>query len=156
ALLTATIVIPALIFAVVLLERNNQAQEGMVTALAEATAASITPTIERNFTGLETNLRIFATASSLEAGALVQFHARAVKALEGTENDLAGFDEHLDQLFDTRVPFGAPSAKIAEIETVRQVIASGEPAVTGVSRNEETQKWAFSIMLPLNPAEGAV
>src|SRR5690606_22902901 len=81
ALLMASIIVPALIFAVVLLQRNNQAQEGMVTALAEATAASITQTLERNFTGLTTNLRVFATARSLETGALQQFHERAVKAL---------------------------------------------------------------------------
>lgn len=71
-LLMAAIIVPALIFSVVLLQRNNQAQQTMVTTLAEATAGSVAETVDRQLTGMLTTLRVLATSRAMERGNLFE------------------------------------------------------------------------------------
>src|SRR5690606_14693235 len=94
SLLMAAMLIPALIFAVVLLERNNRAQQDMLTSLAEATAGSISETIDRQLSGTLTTLRVLSTSQALEDGNLVDFYFRARNALEGSGAHLIVTDEN--------------------------------------------------------------
>ena len=156
ALLMAAIIVPSLVFAIILLQRNDEAQQTMVTALAEATAASITQTLERHVSGMATNLRVFATAQSLVTGNLRQFHDRARLALEDTGTYLVGIDENLEQVFDTRFDLGTPLGKIDDSSLVQKALAGKEPVVTGLFRNETSQRWVFNVMYPLPDTSGPV
>ena len=84
-LLMAAIIVPALMFAIVLLQRNNQAQQAMLTTLAEATAGSISETIDRQLAGMQTTLRVLATSRSFEENNLADFYRRAQQALEASQ-----------------------------------------------------------------------
>ena len=60
--LVAVALVPTLLFTAVLLERNNRAQQDVLTTLAEATAGSIVETIDRELAGMTTTLRVLSTA----------------------------------------------------------------------------------------------
>lgn len=156
ALVMAAIIVPALVFAVMLLQRTNQAQQAMVTALAEATAASITQALERQVSGMATTLRVFSTSQVLAEGDLGDFHRRADAALNETGKYLIGADAQLDQLFNTRVPFGSPLGKVSNVPTAERALATGEPAVTGVFLGRATQKWVFNVMYAMPESSGPV
>jgi len=64
-LLMAAIVVPGMFFSLVLLQRNNQAQQTMLSSLAEVTASSITESVDRQLTGMLTTLRVSATSHHL-------------------------------------------------------------------------------------------
>jgi two-component sensor histidine kinase len=156
ALLIAVTILPALIFSVVLLQRNNRAQEAMVTGMAEATAASITQTVERTVSGLTTNLKVFSTARSLEDGMLEQFHDRAIRALVGTGSHLVGLDRNLNEVFNTLERFDAPVVPTEQRNAVLKAFKSGQPTVTGVYQNDHSGQWTFDVILPTDTMEGPV
>lgn len=156
ALLIAVTILPALIFSVVLLQRNNRAQESMVTAMAEATAGSITQTLERTVSGLATNLKVFSTARSLEDGLLNQFHERAIGALVGTGSHLVGLDINLNEVFNSLEPYGSPIVPSEQREAVTAAFDSGQPTVSGVYLSEHNQSWTFDVILPMHNMPGPI
>lgn len=149
SLLIAVIIIPALVFAVVLLQRNNQAQQAMVTTLAEATAGSISETVDRQLTGMATTLRVLSTSRSLMQGDLRDFYVRAQRALEGTDAYVILVDGDFNQIINTRVPFGTQLGPISDIETARRALATGEAAISDAFFGQTAQRWVFTVVLPL-------
>lgn len=153
-LLMAAIIVPALIFSVVLLQRNNQAQQTMVTTLAEATAGSVAETVDRQLTGMLTTLRVLATSRAMERGNLFDFYRRAHEALDGSDAYLIVADEQMNQLLNTRVPFGTPLGKIADVETAQHALATGEAAISDVFFGETAQGWVFNVIQPIVTEDG--
>jgi len=156
SLVVAAIVVPALIFSAVALQRNNQAQQAMLITLAEAMAASIAETLDYHLDGMVTTLRVFSTSLAIGPDELETLHRHASVALNGTDVYLVGADENLNQLFNTRAPFEAPLGTVTQAETARQALTSGEPAVTGAFFGRIAQKWVFNVMLPIPQGTGPV
>ncbi|MEO3997534.1 sensor histidine kinase [Mesorhizobium sp. CAU 1732] len=156
ALLMAAIIIPSLVFAVVLLQRNNQAQQEVVTTLAEATAGSISETVDRQLNGMMTTLRVLETSRAFERSNLGDFYRRADEALEGTGAYLIAVDENANQLFNTRVAYGTVLEPVADQETVRRALLTGDPAISNAFYGETAQKWVFNVVRPLADAPGPV
>lgn len=154
SLLMAAIIVPALIFAVLLLQRNNQDQQAMLTTLAEATAGSISETVDRQLTGMLTTLRVLSTSASLEQQQMADFYMRARSALEGSGAYLIVTDENLNQIINTRVDYGTRLGRIADAEMAAQVLRSGEPGVSNVFLGGTSQRWVFNVLLPLPAPEG--
>lgn len=148
-LLIAAIVVPQLIFSAVAFQRNNQAQQAMLTTLAEATAGSIAETVDRQIAGMITTLRALSTSRALENGAFADFYARADQALHDTGTHLVVADENMMQILNTRVPFGVELPDITDIVTGERALASGEPAVSGVFSGKVSGRWEFNVMLPV-------
>ncbi|MCO5155686.1 MAG: histidine kinase [Aquamicrobium sp.] len=151
-LLVAAIVIPELIFSAVAFRRNNEAQQTMLTTLAEATAGSIAETVDRQIAGMVTTLKVFST--SWEGDDLAGFYERVSVALKDTGTYLALADSSLQQILNTRAPFGTPLGDVTDRETAERAVASGEPAVTGVFYGRTAQRWVFNVMLPLDESHG--
>jgi two-component sensor histidine kinase len=149
SLLMAAMIVPALIFAVVLLQRNNQAQQTMVTTLAETAAGSIAETVDRQLNGMFTTLRVLATSHALERDDLADFYRRAAVALDGSGTHLIVTDGSLNQLINTRVPFGTQLGRITNTEAAGQAIATGNGTVSGAFYGETAQQWVFNVVLPL-------
>ncbi|MEO3386582.1 HWE histidine kinase domain-containing protein [Mesorhizobium sp. CAU 1741] len=149
SLLMAAMLVPALVFALVLLQRNNQAQQDMLTSLAEATAGSISETVDRQLSGTLTTLRVLSTSQPLEEGNLADFYFRARNALRDSGSHLIVTDESLQQLINTRVPYGTPLGRIADTETAARALATLEPQVSNAFYGETAQNWVFNVILPL-------
>lgn len=147
-LLVAVILIPALVFSIVLLQRNNQAQQEVTLTLAEATAGSIAETVDRELSGMLTTLRVLSTAGSLAEGDLDEFHLRAQTALVNTNDFLIVLDDDLQQLINTRVPFGTQLSRTSDPETARAALDSGEPAISDMFFGQTSQKWVFNVLMP--------
>src|SRR5688572_32677114 len=76
--LVLVILLPALVVSLVLLNRNNQAQEDVVRGLTNATVQAMGQSVEREIAGMVTTLRVLSTADSLVGGRFEEFHDRAV------------------------------------------------------------------------------
>lgn len=147
-LLTAVILIPALAFSIVLLQRSNEAQQEVTMTLAEATAGSIAATVDRELSSMLTTLRVLSTASSLAEADFGDFHYRSQTALRGTQDHLIVLDGDMRQVINTRVPFGTPLPHTADPEPVRAAFDSGEPLVSDVFVGSLSQRWVFNVILP--------
>ena len=53
---------------------------------------------------------------------LADFYYRADRALDGSDAYLTVTDGNLNQLMNTRAPFGSPLGEIADIETARRAL----------------------------------
>lgn len=148
-LLVAAVFLPVLIFSAVMLQRNGEAQQTMLTTLAEATTASIAETLDRHIAGMETTLRVFSTSSELENNDLEGLHRRATQALADSGSFLIVADENLDLIMNSRVPFGTPLGAIVETQTARDALDSGETKVTNAYVGRATQRLVFNVMLPV-------
>lgn len=147
-LLVAVILIPALVFSIVLLQRNNEAQQEVALTLAEATAGSIAETVDRELSGMLTTLRVLSTATSLAEGDLAEFHLRSQIALSGTHDHLIVLDEGMQQLVNTRVAYGTPLPQTADPDPVRAALASGKPVISDIFVGQTSQKWVFNVIMP--------
>ena len=148
-LLVAVILLPGLIFSAIAFQRNNQAQQAMLTSLAEATAGSIAETVDRHVAGMVMTLKVFAASRAVESGDFESVYQRASKALAGTDTFLAAADAQMRLIFNTRAPLGAPLADITDQQTAERVIETGAPAITGVFYGSTAQRWVFNAMLPV-------
>ncbi len=155
SLLMAAIIVPALIFALVLLQRNNQVQQGMLTSLAEVTASSISETVDRQLTGMLTTLRVLSTSQQLHRGEYADFYTRASEALDGSGAYLIATDGNLEQLINTRVPYGTPLGRIADVETATKALDTKLAAVSNAFFGETASKWVFNVVLPTPHDRGA-
>ena len=151
-LLMAAIVVPGMFFSLVLLQRNNQAQQTMLSSLAEVTASSITESVDRQLTGMLTTLRVLATSHHLQYDSFADYYTRVGEALAGSDAYLIVTDANLQQLVNTRVPYGTALGPIADVETAHKVMLTGEPAVSKAFFGETAGKWVFNVVLPIpNP-----
>jgi two-component sensor histidine kinase len=152
ALLTAAAILPPLAFSGFLLSRNNQAQQDVVATLAEATAGGAVTTIDRQLQGMLSTLRGLATSNSLQEGRLSEFYVGAQTALAGTDNYLIVLDMEMNQLINTRRPFGVQLGKTADPVSAREALESGAPVVSNGFLGQVSRKWAFNITMPFTPA----
>ncbi|MHB2266667.1 sensor histidine kinase [Aliihoeflea sp. PC F10.4] len=148
AALVAVALIPTLLFIAVLLERNNRSQQDILTTLAEATAGSISETVDRELVGMVTTLRVLSTARSLHLDNRNEFYERASVALEETNSYFILLDENLDQLFNTRVPFGTELGPTSDPEPVRHALATGNTVVSNAFFGQTAQKWVVNVIVP--------
>ena len=153
--LVLAILLPALLAALVLLNRTNDAQQEVLVALTNATVQAIGQSIDREITGMTTTLRVLSTSQSLEEGDLAAFHDRAVNALAGTGSYLLAVDEQFNQLLNTRVDFGTPLGRSSDPTTAERAIERGTATISPIFFGQVAQAYVFNVWLPVDNA-GAV
>ena len=148
--LVLVILIPALVVSLVLLNRNNRAQEDVVQALTNATVQAMGQSVEREIEVMITTLKVLSTSSALRDGDFEQFHDRASIALKGSGSYLLAIDRDLNQLLNTRVAFGTTLGPTSDPNTARAALESGTTLVSGLFFGRTAQRWVFNVMLPLS------
>ena len=148
SLLVAVILIPALAFSIMLLQRNNAAQRAALQTLAEATAGSISEAVDREIRGMLTTLRVLASGNSLRDDDLQRFHARARIALQDTGSHIVVLDDQLNQIVNTRVPFGEASGKTSDPASARFAEEQRVAVVSDGFFGKTAQRWVFNVVLP--------
>lgn len=154
SLLIAAVMLPAMVFAVVLLQRTNQAQQAMLTTLAEATAGSISETVDRQIKGMETTLNVLSTLGAVDRDDVQDFHDRASSALDGSSAYLIVTDAQFNQMMNTRVPLGTAIGPLSELETAQAALASGKTEVSNAFFGRTAQRWVYNVVKPLTHTQG--
>ncbi|MCO6389121.1 sensor histidine kinase [Aliihoeflea sp. 40Bstr573] len=146
--LVAVALVPTLLFTAVLLERNNRAQQDVLTTLAEATAGSIVETIDRELAGMTTTLRVLSGSRSLDANDLSDFYDRARKALDDTHSYFILLDENLQQLINTRVDYGTALGATSDPQPAQLALSTGNTVISNAFYGEVAEKWVFNVLVP--------
>ena len=81
-------IVPSFVFAGVLIQRNQSAQEDVVETLIVSTARAISQAVEREISANITTLKVLANSPSLTYGDFQGFHARSALALADTGANL--------------------------------------------------------------------
>jgi two-component sensor histidine kinase len=140
---------PSLTFSGLLLLQSDTITRRTMEARAEEGVRAVSDTLDREFRAMATNLVVFASGGAVETGEYARLHARASKALGGTDSFLAVVDADMNILMSTRVPYGTPVGAVSSQDTIRAALASGRPTVSDVLLGRLSQTEAFGVVLPL-------
>lgn len=154
--LVLVILVPAMAVAMVLLNRTNDGQQGMLQALTQATVQAMGHSVDREISGMTTTLRVLSTSGFLRSGNLSEFHARSTQALAGTGAYLIAVDAEMRQLLNTRVDFGTPLGPTSDPDTAATARERGVATISGLFFGQTAQSYAFNVWLPVQDAEPVV
>lgn len=153
-LLALVTLVPAFLYAALVLQRNNEAQREVVETLVYGATGSLAQAVDRELSSMTTTLKVLATQPSLEAGNFAAFHRRAQAALEGSGNYLIVLDRELRQLMNTRVPYGRELGPTSEPASARLALESGKPVVSDAFFGRTSEKMVFNVALPVSGRGG--
>src|ERR671922_397449 len=88
------------------------------------TARMLSADVDRWLRGLIETLQALAESGSLKDGDLAGFHRDATAVMRGTGHAVLVVDRNLNQLVNTRVPYGTPLPQVGDAETAREVFAT--------------------------------
>lgn len=142
--------VPAFVFSAYLLARNNEAQARILSSLTVATTQAIANAVDRQLEGLSVTLRVLESSRALSETTLEAFHERATRALAGTGAYILVLDESLQQLLNTRLPYGAPLGRTSNPESSLRALETGRQVVSGVFFGKTAQTWVFNVIRPLS------
>lgn len=148
--------VPVLIFAVVLLQQNNRAQEEVVKSLALATTRAIGQSVDREIQGMTTTLKVLSTSPLLTIGDFKNFNDRARTALAGTGTYILLVDDQLNQLLNTRVPLGTELGKVSDVKSVTETQKTGIPVISDLIYGKIAKAWVVNVAVPVKTSAGAI
>lgn len=113
------------------------------------TAQDISRNVDREIFGHLTTLQALATAQSLEQADYPEFHRRAKAALGNRKVSILLIDSTLQQLLNTRVPYGTALPKTSDEAGARAVFASGKPHVSNVFLGKVSKRQVVNVEYPV-------
>lgn len=154
-LLAIVAFVPLLTFAVVLLQRNNAAQQEVVETLIGATTEAIGQSVDRQVEGMITTLKVLASTPGLSEADFPSLQQRGTNALQGTGAYVAMIDASDNLLFSTRVPFGTELGRAGNAKAIQQAIDTGSIIVSGIYKGDGDPGWSVPIYMPVKLADGS-
>ncbi|KKB13319.1 hypothetical protein VE25_02345 [Devosia geojensis] len=142
--------VPSFVFAGLLMQRNQQAQETTIETLISATTRSLVQAVEREINANITTLRVLETSAALHEGDFRSFHVYAQTALASSRANLFIVNADLSTLMSTDAPFGEVVPPIADQDTIRRAFETDAVVITDLVRNPVTQDWTYNILLPID------
>ncbi|WEK04107.1 MAG: sensor histidine kinase [Candidatus Devosia phytovorans] len=143
-------VVPSFLFAGVLIQRYQAAQEDVVETLIVATSRSIVQAMEREILANVTTLRVLAASPSLREGDFRGFYIRTKLALEDTDANLFVVNPDFTTFASTRVPYDSPDSRASDIEAAQKAFDSNAVVVTDLVFGNVSKSWVYNILLPVD------
>jgi PAS domain S-box-containing protein len=151
----AALVLPGLVFAAILLWRYASAERGRYEEEALGTAQRIMAAADRELVGIQAAAQALATSSSLLEGNFEAFQRQAEMTLQSwaqrKPNDYAIVVRDItgQQVANTRLPWGSPLPKGANLPIDQQVIATKRPVIQDLFTGATAGRPIISIRVPV-------
>jgi two-component sensor histidine kinase len=146
--LMLVILVPALVVSLVLLNRNNDAQEQTIRALTSATVEAMAQAVDNEVGGMLTTLRVLSTSEVLRSGRLADFREGAVVALEQMGADLIALDDDLVVMLNTDTPFGTSTGQTSDPASAQRALDAGV-AISNLFIGKVTGRALFNVLVAL-------
>jgi PAS domain S-box-containing protein len=151
----AALVLPGLAFAAILLWRYASAERHHYEEEALGTAQRIMAAVDRELVGIQSAAQALATSSSLLEGDFQAFQRQSEMTLQSwarhKQSDYAIVvrDTTGQQVANTRVPWGSPLPKGANLPVDQQVIATKQPVIQDLFTGAAAGRPIISIRVPV-------
>ncbi|WP_246723687.1 sensor histidine kinase [Rhizobium sp. ARZ01] len=152
--LILVVVVPSFVFATLVLNRANEAQERAVESLLKTSTGAVNRVIDREVSAMLSTLTFFSTSSYLQNGDFKGLQAQAVKALAGTDAHLLVIGKDYQQRLNTRVPSGTELGRTSDEATAQKALEGDRPAVSNLFFDQVAQKWVFNVHQPVRLNSG--
>lgn len=147
-------VVPAMLVAAGLVAQNYWMQKEALYRETVVLARGLTSAMDREFSGIESGLRVLATSSDLAAGDLASFHQRATQALKyqmANSYMLTDADGH--QHLNTLVPYGQTLPTAGAPAEIQQAMVTGKPVLTDLFIGPITGQHTLAISVPVKKGD---
>jgi two-component sensor histidine kinase len=112
-------------------------------------AQDISQNVDREIFGHLTTLQALATSLTLERGQYQEFHKRAQAALDNRNVSVLLLEPSLQQILNTRVPYGTPLPKTSDEEGVTTVFKTGKPHVSNSFFGKVSKRQVVNVEYPV-------
>lgn len=155
ALLAIACVLPAVLATSILLFLSYQRQRAEAENAAIGVARALMQAVDRELAGAQGALLALSTSPYLAGAELENFYRQA-KAVIGQHygDSLILSDSTGRQVFNTLVPRGSSLPMHGNAAQIRQVFASGKPAVSDLYNGPLAQRYLVSVDMPFYTAPG--
>ena len=143
-------IVPSFLFAGILIQRNQAAQESTVETLIVATSRSIVQAMEREIAANVTTLRVLAASPLLRSGDFEAFYDTSKLALAETSANLFIVNPDFTTFASTRQPFDSPSSVTRDVKSSGRAFQSNEIVVTDLLLGAVSRQWVYNILLPVD------
>jgi hypothetical protein len=151
----AALVLPGLVFAALLLWRYASSERSRYEEEALGTAQRIMAAVDRELVGIQASAQALATSSTLLEGNFEAFQHQARLTLQSWSRqrtddyaivvrDITG-----QQVVNTRLPWGSPLSKGANLPIDQQVISSKQPVIQDLFTGATAGRPIISIRVPV-------
>jgi PAS domain S-box-containing protein len=151
----AALVLPGLVFAAVLLWRYADAERHHYEEEALGSAQRIMAAVDRELVGIQSAAQALATSSSLLEGNFEAFQRQAEMTLRSwspqrpDDYAIVVRDVTGQQVANTRMPWGSPLPKGANLPIDQQVIATKRPVIQDLFTGATAGRPIISIRVPV-------
>jgi PAS domain S-box-containing protein len=149
-LFALALIAPLLGFGMIATNRMIAAERAAAEEQVRGTVRMLSAAIDREITSLTETLQVFAGLASLREGNLAAFYRDASAAMRGTGHAILLVDRNLNQLVNTRVPFGTPLPQTVDPDTARKVFATPKPANGDLVWGQLAQRLVITVMVPVS------
>lgn len=105
--------------------------------------------VDREMSGLLTVLDTLATSTSLRSGDLAAFHSRAAEALGPRQAYVLLVDADMQQVLNTRRPFGTALPKTSDVESARSVLQTRETRISDSFVGQVSGQRVVNLLRPV-------
>jgi PAS domain S-box-containing protein len=151
----AALVLPSLIFAAILLWRFASAERSRYEEEALGTAQRIMAAVARELVGIQAAAQALAASSSLLEDNFEAFQRQALMTLQSWSRQRSGDyavvvrDITGQQVANTRLPWGSPLPRSANLPIDQQVIATKRPVIQDLFTGSTAERPIISIRVPV-------
>lgn len=146
--------VPALLFATMVVRSLGQEQRASVEQGLQTTVRALAIAVEREIEASVRALEVLATSTALDGGDLDAFYEQAMRVRQGARfwYVVALTDAHGQLLLSTLRPLGARLPSIADRDYIRELIRSGRPAVSDLVVGRTTGELNVTVAVPVRRA----
>ncbi|MFO1127739.1 MAG: PAS domain S-box protein [Rhodospirillales bacterium] len=109
---------------------------------------SLSLNVDRDIEAVQASLRTLALAQSLQEGDFAAFQNQAVEAARPFDGWIVLADRSLQQIVNSRVPYGSPLPTIQVPEQSRHMFATGTPSVSGLFIGNVSKAPLVAVSVP--------
>jgi two-component sensor histidine kinase len=150
----ASLVVPALTFTAVLLDRNAQEQEADIRRRLEQVVGDLAGDVDRELTLLLAHLGALAASPDVAAGDWAAVHAKASASLKPLGIEVLFRDPTGQQVMNTRVPWGTALPRSEQPAIDAAVRSSLRPHISDLLTGRIAGRPVITLTVPVIGGEG--
>jgi PAS domain S-box-containing protein len=149
ALMSLALILPALGFSTHLVLRSANMHREQVEQRLLQVAADLADSLDREFERMLSLLDTLAQSQPLAQQDFATFHVQATAAMQRLGATVLVVDPSMQQLVNTRVPYGTPLPHISDTMAVQEAQKSKAPAVSNLVFGAVVQRYVYNVLMPL-------
>ena len=128
---------------------NVQLHRSIADRNLQETVRSVSQRVDREMELAKTALSVLALSSRLRENDLAGFYAQAAAVAEPFNGWIVVGDQKLQQLVNTRLPYGEAPPKMSAPELSSRAFATGQPAFSGLFHSSVPEGPAVAVSFPV-------